>query len=503
MAETVIRMKGITKRFPGVLANDCVDLEIQSGKIHALLGENGAGKTTLMNILSGRYHPDEGQLLIGGKPEKFRSPREALQAGIGMVHQHFMLVSNQTVAENMILGLSRPRFLLHRRKIEQEVETLSETYGLSIDPRAIIAELSLGQQQRVEILKLLYRHVDILILDEPTAVLTPSEIDDLFTTLRSIVKEGRAVIFITHKLEEVMEVADQITVLRRGRVIAHLTPESVESRKELARLMVGREVVLKVEKEPIPASEVVLEVRNASGFDERGHLSFQQITFSLRKGEILALVGVAGNGQSEMIEAIMGWRPTKTGEVLVFGRPLSRGSLQSRNEIGYIPEDRLGVGSIANLDLVDNLALTIYPRFCKRGFFQKDLIRKESKILISKFHITAPDVDTRAKQLSGGNLQKLILAREISKGPKLLIAEQPTHGLDIGATEEVWKELLRQRASAGILLVTGDLREALSLGDKIGVMFRGRLMDIFSVEDEEKVGEIGPMMAGMEREQGR
>ena len=503
MAETVIRLKGITKRFPGVFANNRIDLEIEPGKIHALLGENGAGKTTLMNILSGRYRPDEGEILIGERPVKFNSPGDALQFGIGMVHQHFMLVPNQTVAENILLGLPRPRFFLHRTRVEKEVERLSGAYGLSVDPKAMVEDLSLGQQQWLEILKLLYRHVDVLILDEPTAVLTPPEIEELSKTLKNIVREGKAVIFITHKLEEVMGIADQITILRRGRVIAHLTPENVESRRELARLMVGREVVLKVDKKPVVPGEVVLELRNCSGLDERGHTAFQQITFALRKGEILALVGVAGNGQSELVEAITGLRPIRSGELLLLGKMRQQNIPRSRKEMGYIPEDRLGVGSIPSLSLVDNLILTTYPRFSKRGFLQWEMARKEAESLISEFRIAAPGIGAPARQLSGGNLQKLILARELSKSPRLLIAEQPTHGLDIGATEEVWNELLNRRESSGILLISSDLREALSLSDRIGVMFRGQMIDLFSTEEEEKVAEIGPMMAGVKREEER
>ena len=497
MAQTVIRMERITKRFPGVLANDRIDLDVEPGKILALLGENGAGKTTLMNILAGRYRPDEGSIVVGQKAVKFSSPGDALKFGIGMVYQHFMLVPNQTVAENIILGLRSPRFFLRQARVEKEVEDLSKTYGLAVDPRSTIDELSLGQQQKVEILKLLYRKVDTLILDEPTAVLTPSEIEELFMTLRNIAKEGRSVIFITHKLEEVMEIADRIAILRKGRVIAHLTPDEVESRRELARLMVGREVVLKVEKEPVPPGEVVLELRNCSGFDERGHEAFHRITFAVKKGEIFAIVGVAGNGQSELVAAITGLRPMRSGEILVLGKPLRRGISPPRASVGYVPEDRMGMGSLPNLDLVDNLILTSYPRFCKKGFFRKDAATKEVEGLLPKFHIVAPQIHALARQLSGGNLQKLILARELSKGPKLLIAEQPTHGLDIGATEEVWSELLKQRETAGILLISGDLKEVLSLSDRVAVIFRGRLMDIFSAEDEDWIEEIGPMMAGV------
>ena len=372
-----------------------------------------------------------------------------------------------------------------------------------MNPQATIDELSLGQQQKVEILKLLYRNAEILILDEPTAVLTPAEIEELFATLRNIAKEGKSVIFITHKLEEVMEIADRITILQRGRVVAHLTPGEVENRRELARLMVGREVVLKVEKKPVSPGEVVLELRDCSGFDERGHQAFHRVTFAVRRGEIFSIVGVAGNGQSELVAAIMGLGPMSSGELFVLGKPLRKGASLPRESVGYVPEDRVGTGSLPNLDLVDNLILTSYPQFCKRGFFRKDAARKAVEGLLPKFHVIAPHIHAFARQLSGGNLQKLILARELSKGPKLLIAEQPTHGLDIGATEEVWVELLKQRETAGILLVSGDLKEVLSLSDRIGVIFRGRLMDIFSTEDEDWIEEIGPLMAGVRQERKR
>jgi len=500
MAQTVICMKGITKRFPGVLANDHIDLEIQPGKVHALLGENGAGKTTLMNVLSGRYRPDQGDILIGEQKVQFNSPRDALQFGIGMVHQHFMLVSNQTVAENITLGFQSSHFLLRRAKIEQEVERLAKSFGLLIDPRAYIDELSLGQQQRVEILKLLYRNAHILILDEPTAVLSPSEIEELSKTLKNIARGGKSVIFITHKLEEVMEIADEITILRKGKVIANLTPEEVENRRELAQLMVGREVVLKIEKEPITPGEVVLELRDCSGFDNRGHQAFQHITFAVRRGEIFSIVGVAGNGQAELVEAVMGLRPLSEGHILVLGTSLDRKDSVSKREIGYIPEDRLGLGSVPNLNLVDNLILTSYASFYQKGIFQRETAQEKAEHLLSQYHVVTPSVETKARHLSGGNLQKLILARELSKKPRLLIAEQPTHGLDIGATEEVWTELLRQRETAGILLVSGDLREVLSLSDRIAVIFRGRLMDILSIEEEDWIGEIGPMMAGVRQE---
>lgn len=500
MAKAVTCMRGITKQFPRVLANDHVDLTIQPGTIHALLGENGAGKTTLMNILSGRYTPDDGEILIGEKPFRFRSPKDALRAGIGMVHQHFMLVPRESVAENITLGLDQPRFLLRRSHIEEQVRGLSEVYGLPVEPGARIDELSLGQQQRVEILKLLYRKADLLILDEPTAVLGPGEIEGLFATLRRIVREGRSVIFITHKLDEVMEIADRITILRRGRRVADLTPKDVESRRELARLMVGREVVLGVDKPPVSPGDVVLELRDCSGHDARGHLAFQHISLAVRRGEVFSIVGVAGNGQAELVAAITGSSRLSGGEVRVLGSPIRQNSPPPMGEIAYIPEDRTGTGSASGLNLTDNLILTTYPRFFRRGFFRRELARRHAEELLARFDVAAPSPAALARQLSGGNLQKLILARELSKGPRLIIAEQPTHGLDVASTVALWEELLRHRDHAGILLISGDLTEALSLSDRIAVIFRGQLMGIFSAQEEGAVAEIGPMMAGVRHE---
>jgi general nucleoside transport system ATP-binding protein len=497
MAATAIRLKGITKRFPGTVANDSIDLTIEPGTVHALLGENGAGKTTLMNVLSGRYRADDGEISVAGRAVQFRSPKDALRSGIGMVHQHFMLVGSHTVADNVALGLDAPRFLLRRGRMEDEVRRLSEAYRLPIDPRARIDELSLGQQQRVEILKLLHRSADLLILDEPTAVLTPGEVEGLFATLRRIAHEGRSVVFITHKLEEVMEIADRITVLRRGRRVADLTPGEVDSRRELARLMVGREVVLGVEREPVPLGDPVLELRDCSGEDARGHRAFRRVSFALRRGEILSIVGVAGNGQREVVAAITGGGRLSSGQMLLFGKPLAPAGRAALDAVGYIPEDRTGTGSAAGLDLTDNLLLTTYRRFCRWGWLKKKAAGRVTEDVLARFHVAAPGPHTLGRQLSGGNLQKLILARELSKDPRLLIAEHPTHGLDIGATVEVWEELLRQRARAGILLVSGDLTEVLALSDRIAVIFRGELMGTFSAADADAVAEIGPMMAGV------
>ncbi len=497
MAATAIRLTGITKRFPGTLANDSIDLTIEPGSVHALLGENGAGKTTLTNILSGRYGPDAGQISVAGSAVHFRSPKDALRSGIGMVHQHFMLVGNHTVAENVALGLDAPRLLLRRERMEDEVRRLSETYRLPIDPRARIDELSLGQQQRVEILKLLHRNAGLLILDEPTAVLTAAEVEGLFGTLRRIVREGRSVVFITHKLEEVMEIADRITVLRRGRRVADLTPAEVDSRRELARLMVGREVVLDVEREPVPLGDPALELRDCSGDDARGHRVFRRVSFAVRRGEVFSIVGVAGNGQSQLVSAITGEGRFSSGQMLLFGKPPAGAGCASREAVGYIPDDRTGTGSAPGLDLTDNFLLTTYRRFCRWGWLQKKAAGRLTEAALTRFHVAAPGPHALGRQLSGGNLQKLILARELSKEPRLIIAEHPTHGLDIGATKEVWEELLRQRARAGILLVSGDLTEVLALSDRIAVIFRGELMGTFSAEDAVAVAEIGPMMAGV------
>jgi simple sugar transport system ATP-binding protein len=482
------------------VANDGVDLEIRPGTVHALLGENGAGKTTLMNILSGRYRPDAGEILIDGAPARFRSPKDALARGIGMVHQHFLLVGRHSVAENILLGHEKTRFVLARKPAEEAVRRLSEAFDLRVDPAATVDELSVGEQQRVEILKLLHRDADVLILDEPTAVLTPGEIEGFFATLKAIVRRGKSVVFITHKLEEVMEVADYITVLRRGRVVARLAPNEAPSRRELARLMVGREVVLHVDRPVVPLGETVLELRGCSGRGDRGQAAFQDVSLAVRRGEIFSLVGVAGNGQRELVEAIVGQRPIAGGEIRFLGKrldPFRRGMAPG---LALVPEDRSRTGVIPTLDLLDNFLLTTADRYTSYGLLRQDAARRDLDALIHRFHILAPGPDARARQLSGGNLQKLILAREFSRQPSLLIAEHPTHGLDVGATEEVWGELVRLRETAAVLLVSGDLTEALSLSDRIGVIFRGRLMGVIDVTQEDAIHEIGPMMAGVHRE---
>jgi simple sugar transport system ATP-binding protein len=492
-----VLMTRIVKRFPDVIANNSVDFRILRGEIHSLLGENGAGKTTLMNILSGFYQPDEGEILVDGEPVVFRSPRDALDHGIGMIHQHFQLVDNFTVAENIILGMSGP-VRLDMDRLEKHVEELSDRYGLAIDAGARIYELSVGEQQRVEILRMLFRQVNILIMDEPTAVLAPQEIDSLFGTMRRIKEEGRSVVFITHKLEEVLEISDYITVLRRGKVMTTVRPEKVRAKDgvvstELARMMVGREVILEVGKKATRTDRVLLRVENLSVKGDRGEVAVKDISFSVRVGEIFAILGVAGNGQRELVEAIIGLRPKQKGTILLDGKEM----LENLRRVAYVPADRTGLGSIPDMSLLENFALTHRDRFSTGPFLDWKLMEKKARQFVSDFNIAASTLTMKARQLSGGNLQKLILAREFSQQPFLLIAEQPTRGLDVGATEEIWQALLRQRETGGILLISGDLREVLSLADTILVMFRGQAMDIISCDDERGLERIGPLMAGV------
>ena len=492
-------MKGIVKKFPGVVANDGVDFRILKGEIHSLLGENGAGKTTLMNILSGFYQPEAGEIYMDGRQIVFHSPRDALDRGIGMIHQHFQLVSNFTVAENIILGMPGP-IRLNMGSLEDNVAELSDRYGLAIDGRARIWELSVGEQQRVEILRMLFRKVNILIMDEPTAVLAPQEIERLFATMRRMKEEGRSVVFITHKLEEVLEISDYITVLRRGKVMSTVKPEKVRGKDgvvstELARMMVGREVILEVGKESKQTGRTLLEVENLSVRGDRGEVAVRDVSFFIKVGEIFAVLGVAGNGQRELVEALVGLRPKEAGRVLVEGEDITA----NLDRVAYVPEDRTGRASIPDMPLAENFALTHRYHFSKGPLLSWKTVEKEAQRLISEFNIAASTVTMKARQLSGGNLQKLILAREFSQKPFLLIAEQPTRGLDIGATEEIWQSLLRQREQGAILLVSGDMREVLSLADRILVMFRGRVMDIISCNDERGLERIGPLMAGVKK----
>ncbi len=502
LAETssfAIHMEGITKRFPGVVANKGVNFAVRRGEIHALLGENGAGKTTLMKILAGLYRPDDGQVWIDGRAVSVHSPRDAIDLGIGMVHQHFMLVESHTVAENIILGLDAPRFVLNLGRVEKEIAGLAERYHLQVDPRARIWQLSVGEQQRVEILKALYRGARILVMDEPTAVLTPQEAEDLFTTLRSMVSEGHTIVFISHKLGEVLSVADRITVLRRGEVV-DTVPASGTSRQQLARMMVGRDVLFRLGKGRSKPGGVVLEIDKLTVLSDKGPKALQEVSLQVRRGEILGIAGVAGNGQRELAETIAGLRPALEGHIRVDGQDVTNRPPREVMDkgVGYIPEDRIGSGLVVNLSVAENLILKCYrdPPICGRFFLDSDAIEAHAEELVQEYDVMTPGIQTRTQLLSGGNLQKLILAREISSRPALMVAVYPTRGLDVGAMEAVRRLLLEQRdAGAGILLISEDLDELLTMSDRIAVLYEGRVMGVMEA-DQAEVETLGLMMAG-------
>jgi general nucleoside transport system ATP-binding protein len=496
--EYAIQMQGIVKRFPGVLANDQVDFNLKCGEIHALLGENGAGKSTLMNILSGLYTPDSGVILKDGMPMSFSSPRQAIKAGVGMVHQHFMLVPSQTVTENILLGLDKPRFQLRLKEYDRKVEELGKSFGLQVDPDAKIWQLSVGEQQRVEILKMLYRGTDVLIMDEPTAVLAPKEIDDLFNTMRTMISVGKSIVFISHKLQEVMAISDRVTVLRRGKVTASGIDMKDITRKELAKLMVGREVLFAIEKKPVQVGDVVLSVQDIKADNDKGLLALDGVGFSVSAGEIVGLAGVAGNGQSELAEVITGLRKALRGSIVVNGEDLTNqpARVGIRRGVSHIPEDRTHVGSAPNLSVTDNIIMKKYkdPPI-GRGWILNTLQATQFASELKKvYDIIVPSVGTSVRLLSGGNLQRVILAREISSKPLLMVAVQPTRGLDVGAIEGVQRLLLAQReAGAAILLISEELEELLSLSDRIYVIYEGKIMGEVTDGDIEK---IGLMMTG-------
>ncbi len=451
MAESAdaFEMRGIVQRFPGVLANDHVDFAGRVGEVHALLGENGAGKSTLMNVLAGLYHPEAGEILIHGQHVVLRSPQDAIANGIGMIHQHFMLVPNQTVAENTVLGLNRPRFFLNLRKIEEQVQALGEQYGLSVNPRAKIWELSVGEQQRVEVLKMLFRGAKVLIMDEPTAVLTPQEVEGLFVTLRDMTKRGHTIVFISHKLDEVVAIADRVTVLRRGKVTAASVSARGVTKAQLANLMVGREVIFKVDKKKAKPGDVVLEVNRLCCDNDRGLPALREVSFQVQAGEILGLAGVAGNGQRELAEVLTGLRRTTSGTMNFNGTLLNRHThwLELGQQLAHVPEDRAAVGSVQALSVAENLILKRFnrPPISKGWSINSIAVKQNAVKLVKEYNIATPTVETHVGMLSGGNLQKVILAREISGHPKLMVAVHPTRGLDVGATEAVHKLLVEQR----------------------------------------------------------
>lgn len=502
MAETstfAVRMQGITKRFPGVVANDHIDFAVRRGEIHALLGENGAGKTTLMKILTGLYQPDEGQIWLDDRPVVVRSPRDAIELGIGMVHQHFMLVQSHSVAENIILGLQEPRFALRLGRVEKEIEGLAERYGLQVDPGAKIWQLSVGEQQRVEILKALYRGARILVMDEPTAVLTPQEVQELFSTLRSMAAKGHTIIFISHKLREVMSIADRITVLRRGEWVDTVLASDT-TREELAQMMVGRKVLFRVGKKESEAGEAVLEIEGLGALGDKGLQALSDVSLVVRRGEILGIAGVAGNGQRELAETIAGLRPASEGRIRLQGVDITNCSPREVIDKGvaYVPEDRMGAALVMNLSVAENLILKSYrdPPVCNGFFLDADAISDRAEDLVRAYDVMTPGIRTRTRLLSGGNLQKLILAREMSSDPALMVAVYPTRGLDVGATEAVRRLLLEQRDAGGsILLISEDLDELLTMSDRIAVLYEGRIMGVVDA-DEATTERLGLMMAG-------
>lgn len=494
MAEHVplIQLSGISKSFGDVHANRNVSLEIEEGKILALLGENGAGKSTLMSILAGQLQPDSGTIYFSGEEVVLDTTEKAIGSGIGMVYQHFKLVKELSVTENIFLG-TRSGFWLNWKKMQGHVKTLAEQYGMDIDPTARISDLSMGERQQVEILKLLHRRSNVLIFDEPTAVLTPKEADNLFVTMRKMISKGKGIVFISHKLEEVMAIADNIAILRRGEVVDTVATKDVSSTAELAGRMVGREVLLEVDRVPMEPRQQVLKVENLS--DEL----LVDINMELRHGEILGLVGVAGNGQKNLVETICGLRKPEGNSVKILGSDWKKffSTMRWDTSLAYIPEDRQGLATCQGLDLLDNFLLTTRGGFVKGPWLLREDAREKAKYLIEEFDVRPPNLSAFAWQLSGGNLQKMVLAREFYRRPRLIVAEQPTQGLDIAAAEDIWNLLLKAREAAGILLVTGDLSEALALSDRIGVMYGGRLVDCFYSDDQEKVAQIPQMMAGL------
>jgi ABC-type uncharacterized transport system ATPase subunit len=499
----LLELKGITKRFPGIVANDHVDFELANGEVHALLGENGAGKSTLMNILYGLYHPDEGQIRLRGKSVRIHSPREAIDLGIGMVHQHFMLIPVMTVAENIVLHTEPHNGpFLDIEEAEERVRKISQQFGLAVRPEARVESISVGMQQRVEILKALYRGAEILILDEPTAVLTPQEAQELFEILESLKAEGKSIIFISHKLNEVLEVAERITVLRRGKTI-ETVPRAGATEEGLARLMVGREVLLRVDKPPAEPKETLLEVDDLHVLDERGLETVRGVSFEVHGGEIVGLAGVDGNGQSELIDAITGLRKAQSGRILVAGKEVTSAAARECLDagVGHIPEDRQIRGLVLDFSLAENLALHDYrhePDSQWGWLFPRRMVARAKKLLM-EFDVRGGGPQTLAASLSGGNQQKVVVAREVARNPRVLVAAQPTRGLDVGAIEFVHRRLVEERdENRAILLVSFELEEILSLSDRILVIYEGEIVAEFSPDVSEE--EIGIAMIGGGRE---
>ena len=496
-----LELRGITKRFPGVIANEGVNLTVEPGEIHALLGENGAGKTTLMNVLYGLYRPDEGEILIDDVPVVLRDPGEAIRAGIGMVHQHFMLVPVFTVTENVMLGVESTRGpfrIIDRRAAKARIEEISARHGLEVDPDALVEDLPVGVRQRVEIIKTLYRRSNLLILDEPSAVLTPQETGELFGIMRSLVATGTSIIFITHKLNEVLEVADRITVLRRGKVVGTATPGEA-TQQSLAQMMVGRPVDLEVDKAPATPGDPVLEIAGLSVSDDRGHPAVRDLDLVVRAGEIVAIAGVQGNGQTELVEAITGLRRPTGGSIRIDGteiRPDPRRVLEAG--VAHVPEDRLEEGLIPGFTIAENLVLNTYylKPFADGVRLHRDAILATATSLVGEYDVRTPSVFNAVANLSGGNQQKVIIAREFTRPIRLLVAAQPTRGLDVGSIEYIHRRVVEKRdAGAAVLIVSTELDEVMALGDRIAVMYQGRIVAILDPA-EATPERLGLLMGG-------
>lgn len=503
---TVLELRGITKRFPGVIANQDIDLDLREGEVHALLGENGAGKSTLMNILYGLYQQDEGEIWVRGQKLEMDSPSDAIAAGIGMVHQHFMLIPVFTVTENVMLGEESLVYgdVLNRRDAARRIEEISSQYQLNVDPNALVGDLPVGVQQRVEIIKLLYRNADILIFDEPTAVLTPQEVDSLFEILRLLTAQGKSIILITHKLHEVLENADRITVIRRGKVVGQTTPAEADHQK-LAEMMVGRAVQLEADHPPAHPGDSVLNVQNLHVLNDQKHIAVEDVSFSVCSGEILGLAGVQGNGQTELVEAITGLRETLEGSVNLLGKDVTNLPPRKITETGlaHIPEDRQRDGLVLSFPIYDNLILQTYyqPPYSKGVTIQEDIVRKHAAELVEQFDVRTPSINVTAGGLSGGNQQKVIIAREFTRDIQMLVAVQPTRGLDVGSIEYIHSQIISKRdAGCAILLVSTELDEIMQLSDRIAVMYDGKITAIVDGDSITKE-QVGLLMAGGSLEQ--
>ncbi|WP_052667491.1 ABC transporter ATP-binding protein [Nitriliruptor alkaliphilus] len=495
-----LELKGITKRFPGVIANDHVDLIVRAGEVHGLLGENGAGKSTLMNVLYGLYTADEGEIVIDGEVRQLRDPGDAIAAGIGMVHQHFMLIPVFTVAENIVLGVEQTGRLgkLDRARAADEVRELAERSGLPVDPDAMVEDLSVGVQQRVEILKALYRDARLLILDEPTAVLTPQEADDLFEAIRGFTAEGRSVVFISHKLREHRAIADRVSVLRRGRIVGTADPNTA-SEQDLANLMVGRPVELRVDKASAQPGETILQVRGLSVENADGKSVVDEVDLEVRRGEIVAIAGVEGNGQTPLVRAVTGLEPVASGDISVAGTVLAGLTRKEvlRTGVGHVPEDRGRDGLVGELSVAQNLILDLWDLapFAKRQTLQFPVISEHARRLVDAYDIRTPSVSTPAGTLSGGNQQKVVVAREFDRPIDLLVAAQPTRGVDVGSIEYIHRQLVAKRdEGTAVLLVSSELDEVLALADRVAVMFHGRLVGPFAMPVSKEA--VGRLMAG-------